>query len=68
MKRSSDDQRTKELFKEAIVELLEERREIVRDLLEEAIENVALVRAIDEGEKTRRTTRKRIFKLFAGEV
>lgn len=49
---SSEEDRFKELLKTAIVEVLEERRELVRDVFEEALEDVALVRAIEEGEQS----------------
>ena len=39
----------KELLKEALVELLQERREDFRDLLIEVVEDLAMVRATEEG-------------------
>lgn len=44
-----DDNRMKELLKEALVELLQERREDFRDLLIEVVEDLAMVRATEEG-------------------
>lgn len=61
-----DEDRLKELLKAAIVELLEERRDLVRDLLEEAVEDIALARAIDEGEQTGMTSREEIFEVLEG--
>lgn len=49
---SSEEDRLKELLKTAIVEVLEERRELVRDVFEEALEDVALVRVIEEEEQS----------------
>ena len=49
---SIEEGRLKELLKTAIVEVLEERRELVLDVFEEALEDVALVRAIEEGERS----------------
>lgn len=57
----SSDERIKDLFKVAIVEVLEERRDLVRDLLEEALEDIALARAIEEGEETPRVSREEVF-------
>jgi hypothetical protein len=37
-------------LKAALIELLEERSDLVRDILAEALEEIALVRAIQEGE------------------
>ena len=49
---SVDDAQLKRALKEAIVELIEERRDLVLALFEEALEDVALTRAIQEGEQT----------------
>lgn len=45
-----EEERLKELFKTAIVEVLEERKDLVVDLLGEALEDIALGRAIQEAE------------------
>jgi len=45
-----DDSRLKQLLKEAFIEALEEKKNIFHDLMIEAMEDVALVRAIKEGE------------------
>lgn len=58
------DERLKETFKSAIVEVLQERRELVREILEEIFEDIALSRAIDEGEKTPLISRSAIFELL----
>jgi len=47
-----DEVRLKQLFKGALVELLAERRDLVADVVEEVIEDVALTKAIREGEHT----------------
>ncbi len=52
-----DEAKLKEALKSAIVEILEERKDLVRDLLEEALEDIALARAIDEGEQSEIATR-----------
>ena len=54
----------KEILKSAIVELLRENREEVSDLLVEIIEDVAMERAIAEGEKTELVSRESIFQLL----
>ena len=61
---SIEEDRLKELLKTAIVEVLEERRELVRDVFEEALEDVALVRAIEEGEQSPLISRDEVFKLL----
>jgi len=42
----------KDVLKAAIMELHEERKDLVRDLVEESLEDIALSRAIEERERT----------------
>jgi hypothetical protein len=46
-----EDARLKEIFKAALIEVLEERRDLVREVIEEALEDAGMVRAIEEGAK-----------------
>ncbi|NJR50461.1 MAG: hypothetical protein HC780_13735 [Leptolyngbyaceae cyanobacterium CSU_1_3] len=55
----------KELIKTAIVEILEEQKELFTDLIVEAMEDVALVKAIEEGQTTETVDRAVIFKLLS---
>lgn len=59
-----DEIKIKELLKAAILELLQEKKEVFSDLLTEIIEDVALERAIQEGENTETVSRENIFKLL----
>lgn len=59
-----DEDRLKELLKAAIIEVLEERRDLVRDLIEEAMEDVAMVRAIEEGQGSPIVSRDEVFKIL----
>jgi hypothetical protein len=43
------EEKLKFLLKTAVVEALEERRDLVRDAIEEALEDMAMVRALEEG-------------------
>lgn len=54
----------KEIFKTAIGEVLEERREFVSDLLREVLEDTAFSRAIEEGEKSPTVSRSEVFELL----
>ena len=45
-----DEGKLKVLLTQALVEALEERAELIRDLLSEAVEDIALAKAIKEGE------------------
>ncbi|MDX6696479.1 MAG: hypothetical protein QOF02_4082 [Blastocatellia bacterium] len=56
-----DEAKLKDLLKSAIVEILDERRDLIRELLEEAIEDIALAHAIEEGEHSRSVNRAEVF-------
>jgi hypothetical protein len=63
---SVDEGKLKDLLKAAIIEVLEERKDLVRDLLEEALEDIGLVRAIEAGEQTGTVSRDEVFKVLEG--
>ena len=50
---SLDDQHMKELIKQALLELFQERRDLFYDLFEELIEDVGLANAMREGENSK---------------
>ena len=54
----------KELFKQAFLELLQERRDLLYDLFAEVIEDFALVNAIEEGESTELVSRAEVFQIL----
>ena len=58
----TEEHRLKNLLKDAVTEVLEERRDLLRDALQESLEDLALVRAIQQGEKSRLVSRKQVFK------
>ena len=60
----SDETRLKALLKEALVEVLDQRQEWFSALLTEALEDIALVQAIKEGETTEVVSREEIFDLL----
>jgi hypothetical protein len=49
---SADEEKLKQLVKAAVIEVLEERRDLLQEAIREALEDIALVRAIEEGEQT----------------
>jgi len=61
------DNRLKNIFKDAIVEVLEERQDLFAEIVAEAIEDIGLVRAIREGEKTEDVSREEVFRTLQGE-
>lgn len=46
------DEALKAVFKSAIVEVVQERKDLVRDIFEEKLEDVAFSKAIAKGEQT----------------
>jgi hypothetical protein len=63
-----DSDRLKEIFKSAIVELMQENRAEVSDFLVEILEDVAIEQAISEGEATEIVSRESIFQLLERKV
>jgi hypothetical protein len=56
-----EERRLKGLFKTAVAEVLEERQDLLRDALRESLEDMAMARAIEAGEKSKIVSRKKIF-------
>ena len=59
-----DDTKIKNLFKQAIVEAIEEKKDVVHDFFMDAMEDIALIRAIEEGENTDRVSRDEVFNVL----
>ncbi len=66
METFADDIKLKSLVKQAVIEAIEEKRGVVHDLLVEAIEDVAMIRAIQEGEDSGYVGRDEIFGILSG--
>ena len=64
----ADNAKIKELFKEAIIEAIEEKKDVVHDLLVEAMEDLAMIRAIQEGEDDESASRQEVFDILEGKV
>jgi len=61
-----DDERLKQPLKTALLEVLEERKEILQELIEEPWEDIALVRAIEQGQGTEEINRREVFSILEG--
>jgi hypothetical protein len=59
-----DDKKIKDLFKQAIIETIEEKKEVVHDLLVEVMEDIAMVRAIQNGENSDSISRDDVFQIL----
>ena len=62
-----DEEKLKSLFKAAIIEVLEEHSDVVREAIEEAIEDSALARAIDEAAGGANVSREEVFEILESE-
>jgi len=61
-----DEAKIKDLFKQAMLELFQERRDLLYDLFAEVMEDVALANAIREGESTETVSRVEVFQILEG--
>jgi hypothetical protein len=60
-----EERRLKGLLKSALAEVLEERRDLLREAVRESFEDLAMIRAIQLGEKSPLISRRKIFQRFA---
>jgi len=61
---TTDDAKLKKLLKAAVVEVLEEQPDLVREALAEAVEDLGMVRAIKEGLSSEPVSRAEVFKIL----
>jgi hypothetical protein len=65
---SATDAQLKEALKNALVEVLTERREIFVEVFAEVLEDLGLARAIEAEQDSETVSRDAIFKILDGEV
>ena len=61
---TAEEIKLKMLLKAAMVEVLEERRDLVRDALADAVEDIGLIRAIEAGSRSKAINRAEVFKIL----
>jgi len=66
MELSISDERMKGLMKDAIVEILKEKKEMLYEAMMEAIEDIGLANAIREGRKGKFVREDKILKILEG--
>lgn len=66
MEAITDSDKLKEIFKQAIIEAIEEKKDVVHDLLVDAMEDLSMIHAIQEGEKTGSASRNEVFNILEG--
>jgi len=62
-----DEEKLKSLVKSAFVEALKEHRDLVQEIVEEAMEDIALAHAIERGLGGESVTRDEVFAILEGE-
>ena len=62
---ATEERRLKVLLKDAVTEVLEERQDILRAALQESLEDMAMLKAIQDGERSPLVSRKKIFQRLA---
>jgi len=60
------DQNLKDTLKSAFIEVMQERPDLIRDVLEDTLEDAALTRAIKEGEGSGKVSREEVLALLRG--
>jgi hypothetical protein len=60
-----DTSELKQLIKSAIVEILQEQKEVFADIMVEAVEDISLGKAITQGENNDSVSRETIFKILS---
>lgn len=68
MQTTIDAAQLKVLMKEAVVEVLEERRDLLQSALEDALEDAALGRAMDADVDGENVSREEVFQVLSGEA
>lgn len=64
----TDSGKLKEIFKQAIIEAIEEKKDVVHDMLVDAMEDLAMIHAIQQGENTGSVSRKEVFDILEGKA
>jgi len=57
----------KDLIKTALIEVLETRRDLVQEIVEDAMEDFALARAIEQGMRSAAVSREEVFAILEDE-
>ena len=62
-----DKTKLKQIFKEAVEEVLEDKKDLFYDLFQEIIEDIAMERAIMEGRDSENVDKSEILKILEGQ-
>jgi len=62
-----DEAQLKTIFKEALTEVLQERKELLYEVVEDIVEDIGLVRAIREGQGSGRVSRDEVLRALGSQ-
>ena len=68
MELSLSENNAKELFKEALIEVMEEKRDLFLDVVLEAIEEIGLADAIREGQQNEFVSKDQVLAILRGQA
>ncbi len=68
MQTQLDEDKLKQIFKEALIEALEEKKDVFHELIVEAIEDIGMVNAIRQGQNTETVSKQEIFDILDGQA
>lgn len=68
METINDSSKLKEIFKQSIIEAIEEKKDVVHDMLVDAMEDLAMLHAVQQGEKTGSASRSAVFDILEGKA
>jgi hypothetical protein len=68
MQVSLDDEQTREMLTEILIDLIKTRKELFMEIFQDALEEVSLAKAIAEGRKNEFVPEENIFALLDGNV
>ena len=68
MQTQLDESRLKQILKEALIEALEEKKDVFHELIVEAIEDIGMINAIREGQNTEAVSKQEIFDILEGQA
>ena len=66
MQTQIDESKLKQILKEALIEALEEKKDVFHELIVEAIEDIGMINAIREGQSTETVSKQEVFDILEG--
>ena len=61
-----DEKKLRGIVKAALIDSFKENRDLMQDIVEEALEDIAIARAVEQGLETRTVSRKKVFSILEG--